>query len=153
MFYANGDKFEGEWQADVRHGYGTIIFGSFGTCCLRRSDSHVFTVNGDRFEGRFVNDVREGRGTFFFVAKGQRLDGEWVDDRPRCGQLSDIAPIAHPLPAVRSVLLSIPLSSLPTAWCSLDLPSRTKYWHDRWRRPSTNATSGSRCPSPVRESH
>lgn len=29
MFYENGDKYEGEWDADVRHGSGTIFFGAY----------------------------------------------------------------------------------------------------------------------------
>ena len=59
------------------------------------------TVNGDRFEGRFVNDQREGRGAFIFVSKGQRYDGEWVNDCPKCGELSTISVISQPMPAVR----------------------------------------------------
>lgn len=56
--------------------------------------------NGDKFEGHYANDKREGPGVFFFYSKGQRYDGEWVDDRPKCGEISALAKLPSALPVV-----------------------------------------------------
>lgn len=70
MIYANGDVYVGNWKHNMRHGYG------------------VFTkLNGDHYEGSWLMDKREGFGTFLFAANGKVIVGEWTDDTPRTSVL------------------------------------------------------------------
>ena len=66
MFFQNGDKYEGIWANDKRHGQGT--YWRIEQNKLRRE------YTGDWFE-----DKKHGRGTFFFK-NGDRYDGYWVNN-------------------------------------------------------------------------
>lgn len=67
------DIYEGEWQADLRHGRGTMTYGQQNV-----------------YEGHWHNDKRNGMGTMFFVDKGTRFDGTWMDDVPKAGTYSEL---------------------------------------------------------------
>ena len=69
QFYKNGDKYEGMWAVDKRHGQGTYWRNEGGK--LRRE------YTGDWFEDRM-----HGRGTFFYK-NGDRYDGYWVNGLPQ----------------------------------------------------------------------
>ena len=62
--FKNGDKYEGLWMANKRHGQGTYWKNENGK--LRRE-----------YTGDFVEDKRHGRGTLFYK-NGDRYDGKWV---------------------------------------------------------------------------
>ena len=68
QIFANGDKYEGLWAGNKRHGQGTYWKNEGGK--LRRE------YTGDWFE-----DKRHGRGTFFYKA-GDRFDGYWSLGKP-----------------------------------------------------------------------
>ena len=68
QFYNNGDKYEGMWAMDKKHGQGTYWRNENGK--LRRE------YTGDWFE-----DKKHGRGTFFFK-NSDRYDGYWVNGMP-----------------------------------------------------------------------
>jgi hypothetical protein len=69
QFYKNGDKYEGMWAMDKKHGQGTYWRNEGGK--LRRE------YTGDWFE-----DKKHGRGTFFFK-NSDRYDGYWVNGMPQ----------------------------------------------------------------------
>ena len=73
--YRNHDVYVGEWHVGRRRGLGTLYYAS-----------------GDCYVGFWMNDRREGLGTFYWVGKGQKYDGEWVGDRPKCGALAPMEP-------------------------------------------------------------
>jgi hypothetical protein len=68
QFYKNGDKYEGMWAMDKKHGQGTYWRNE--NAKLRRE------YTGDWFE-----DKKHGRGTFFFK-NSDRYDGYWVNGMP-----------------------------------------------------------------------
>ena len=61
--YANGDKYEGPFVDDKKHGQGILTF-----------------ANGDKYEGPYVDDKRHGQGIFTF-ASGNKYEGPYVDDK------------------------------------------------------------------------
>ena len=69
QIYKNGNKYEGLWQANKRHGQGTYWRAESGK--LRRE-----------YTGDWVEDKRHGRGTFFYK-NGDRYDGFWVIGKPQ----------------------------------------------------------------------
>jgi hypothetical protein len=72
MYYANGDIYEGEWLDDMRHGKGMLRL-----------------ANSNRYEGEWKLDKKNGEGKFFFLKKGQMLQGYWVEDINKTGQIID----------------------------------------------------------------
>ena len=59
----NGDKYDGEWQDDNKHGHGTYT-----------------RANGNKYEGEFRNDKINGHGTFTLANK-DKYEGEWQDNK------------------------------------------------------------------------
>lgn len=55
--FANGDKYEGQWQAGKRHGQGV---------CLH--------ANGDQYKGQWQADAQHGSGVCIF-ASGDKYSG------------------------------------------------------------------------------
>jgi hypothetical protein len=75
-WYANGDRYEGEWKNDSKHGYGKI--SNF----LKISTDILGTYkwrDGREYEGHFSNNLREGYGNFYFP-NGVKFSGEWKED-------------------------------------------------------------------------
>ena len=58
--FASGAVFEGNWENNVKHGYGKITW-----------------ANGDVYEGNFKNNVRHGYGKMT-MANGGVVEGEWI---------------------------------------------------------------------------
>ena len=69
QFYKNGDKYEGMWAVDKRHGQGTYWKNEGAK--LRRE-----------YTGDWYEDKKHGRGTFFYK-NGDRYDGYWVNGLPQ----------------------------------------------------------------------
>ena len=49
MWYENGDFYEGEWKAGMRHGKGSTRYSS-----------------GDCFDGTYIRDHKEGTGVLTY---------------------------------------------------------------------------------------
>ena len=62
-----GDRYEGEFVDDYKHGWGTYAWGA----------RTLFA--GDRYEGEFSNDKRNGYGIYSW-ASGDSYAGPWKDD-------------------------------------------------------------------------
>jgi len=63
--WAGGDRHEGEYANDLRHGYGV----------------YTWAVSGDRFEGFWLHGAQTGRGTYTYGASGDVFKGKWVDGK------------------------------------------------------------------------
>ena len=72
----------------------------------------LFVANDNRYEGEWRNDKKHGHGKFFYVTRGQLMQGLWVDDICKAGEMKDfgrdqaIVPTPYPIPNV-SFLFSL----------------------------------------------
>jgi len=66
-FYIKGERYEGEWVDDRKHGYGVYTWD-----------------DGDRYEGNWVAGRQEGHGSYIW-GNGSSYVGAWKEDR-RCGR-------------------------------------------------------------------
>ncbi len=63
----------------------------------------------NRYEGSWKNGKKNGPGKFFYLDRGQLYEGVWVDDVPKCGEMTDFgrdcapAPTQYPIPKVFSL--------------------------------------------------
>ncbi len=62
MMFVNGDIYEGNWQAGLKHGRGKYQW-----------------KNGVVFQGNFWLDKREGEGVLFYP-NNKRVEGYWRND-------------------------------------------------------------------------
>ena len=62
--YMDGNKYDGNWEEDVRHGKGILYF-----------------VSGDKYEGDFYKGHMQGKGICFLGKSGDRYEGEWHNDK------------------------------------------------------------------------
>lgn len=80
--YYNGDYYEGQWQAGLRHGRGmqqctdeSNYVGDYNSG--KRHGHGVYSFpNGDRYMGAYRGDVPHGYGVYLF-ASGQKYEGQW----------------------------------------------------------------------------
>jgi len=82
--FKNGNRYEGDWDTNQRHGIGRMIY--FTT--TGRLDAVIETYEGQwergkkngigRYDGEFVDGRREGTGIMMQV-NGDRYEGEWKD--------------------------------------------------------------------------
>jgi len=63
MEYPNGETYKGEWKRNLRHGHGTVT-----------------APDGEKYEGEWRGDVIHGRGKYVHFT-GETYEGEW--DRGR----------------------------------------------------------------------
>lgn len=121
MNYASGDMYNGDWLKGMRHGVGICTFADGGVYEGEwfNDKCHGFGVfdyvSGDHFEGAWVEGNKEGQGVHFYFNSEKRVhtkryDGEWVDDRPRCGAYTEMAP--DPLAPGSLIPEPIPTSQL-----------------------------------------
>jgi len=67
-YYANGDKYIGQWKNDLLEGTGT----------------YYHYASGSKYEGQWKNNLQEGAGTFYY-ANGKKYVGQWSKRRPKIG--------------------------------------------------------------------
>ena len=78
--WANGAKYEGQWENGVRNGKGLYLFTPRGTSSYegdfvenKREGVGVYQWgSGDRYSGGFLNDQRHGKGVIEWASS--RLD-------------------------------------------------------------------------------
>jgi hypothetical protein len=81
----NGDKYDGDWEDDMKNGQGTYSYARGGSYEGEWADDmrNGYGVNkwpnGDRYAGKWQNNKRNGKGKYFY-ADGGKYDGEWKDD-------------------------------------------------------------------------
>jgi hypothetical protein len=66
--WPNGDRYEGEFVADFREGYGSYVFGRGAW-------------QGERYDGEYVADRRHGYGIYWWPS-GDVYSGPWQADVP-----------------------------------------------------------------------
>jgi len=94
-FYTDDEYYEGEWYADKRSGWGRMFYtdGSIYEGAWhddkRNGDGLLRLANNNRYEGSWMDDKKNGSGRFFYLDTGQVLEGVWVNDGPKCGEMID----------------------------------------------------------------
>lgn len=97
MVYKNGDKYEGDWEEDLRSGLGIYYSYVNGLYKIRysgewRSDRPhgrgvLYTDKGEPYEGDFVDGLRHGQGRQVYGGRpldgfgGDTYEGEWFEDK------------------------------------------------------------------------
>jgi hypothetical protein len=66
--WPNGDRYEGDFVADHREGYGSYVWGRGAW-------------QGERYDGEFVADRRHGYGIYWWTS-GDMYSGPWQNDVP-----------------------------------------------------------------------
>lgn len=98
FYYRTGEVYIGEFFDNERHGHGRLeyrggdVYEGAWVRGRKRGLGTQHYANGDCFVGYWVSDRREGMGTFYYVGKGKKYDGEWVNDKPKCGQMTVMTP-------------------------------------------------------------
>ena len=87
VFWANGDKYEGEFENGTYNGKGVLDYTHSYNCRARYEGEFkdgkyngkgVWTYNGFRYEGEFKDGKHDGYGVYFY-SNGNRYEGEWKD--------------------------------------------------------------------------
>lgn len=84
--YENGDKYDGEVQAEMKHGRGILHYKNGGKYDgqwvddKRHGHGENTWANEDRYVGNWKENQRHGEGTMFYHNKGKYV-GEWAKDR------------------------------------------------------------------------
>ena len=91
-YFANGDKYDGDWKVNFRHGIGTMTYNGKGAYQGywengRRHGEGVFTyINGDVYSGWWRFGEKEGTGTYAQKSTGMKLFGEWKNGEIKSGK-------------------------------------------------------------------
>ena len=93
MKYNKGEKYDGEWKNDKRHGKGVFISQNYNTPGLtgikyvgefNHDKIEGFGIgyysSGDRYEGEWKNNKQYGRGILNYVGGGKYI-GEWENGK------------------------------------------------------------------------
>ncbi|KAI5100071.1 MORN repeat-containing protein 3 [Silurus meridionalis] len=99
VFSANGDKYTGEWRANLRHGQGTQVWKRSGVMYegeweqdLRHGYGLLSKLQPSTNEyvkvylGSWRNDKKEGFGTRYYSSSA-RYEGEWVQNERSMGRM------------------------------------------------------------------
>lgn len=126
-YYDSGDKYEGEWMRNKKHGRGTMEYANGNIYEGDWEDDKrcgigvLLLANGDRFEGSFYNDVKEGPGRFFYLSTKKLYEGEWANDTAKCGVYRDLPPeFEGDQPEPAQYHIGLPVSRLVDAERVLD---------------------------------
>ncbi|CAD2222482.1 protein kinase [Angomonas deanei] len=85
MIYNNGNEYDGEWLAGMRHGLGKLVEPAAGTTYEgefvrneKEGKGVLINVDGDIYEGTFAEGKPNGRGTYIW-ADGAKYIGSFKD--------------------------------------------------------------------------
>jgi hypothetical protein len=89
--WPNGDKYEGEWKANLRHGSGSDFFHNGDTYVgqyehgMQEGQGQYKWANGTIYVGSFSQGLKHGKGKWKKVSatKGRQttFDGEYFQDK------------------------------------------------------------------------
>jgi hypothetical protein len=83
--FPNGDKYNGDWEDDMKNGQGTFYYAQGGSYKgewvnnMRNGYGVNTWPNGDQYKGNWEDNKRQGKGTFTY-ADGGKYIGDWEDD-------------------------------------------------------------------------
>jgi len=86
LSYANGSKYDGDWVNGEFHGKGVLSYadGAKYDGDWVNGEFHgkgvLFYAIGDKYEGDWVNGNRHGKGVLSY-ADGGKYDGDWLNDK------------------------------------------------------------------------
>ena len=96
MLYKNADKYEGDWEDDVRSGLGVYWVYDNGRYKVRyngvwekdlpHGEGVLFSEDGDVYQGEFLNGMRHGKGKQTYHGGkdgtgGDIYEGWWENDK------------------------------------------------------------------------
>ena len=58
-----GERYEGAWQANMKHGWGAVTY-----------------ADGDHYEGEWMSDMKHGKGKCTWGGDGSVRDGQWKEN-------------------------------------------------------------------------
>ncbi len=82
--YANGEKYDGEWINNLKHGIGRKTYDKLGEYNgywengKRHGEGVFHYKNGDIYSGWWKFGEKEGTGTYTFKSTGMKLYGDWT---------------------------------------------------------------------------
>lgn len=100
-YFANGDRYEGEWSNDTINGTGKFFSNSQARTTMRAGISTresgvtvastgkvedtttigvLYYANGEKYDGEWDGGSICGKGVFYF-ASGEKYDGEWRENK------------------------------------------------------------------------
>ena len=92
-YFEKGDKYEGQWEDNARHGIGKMVYNNIGEYHGywengKRHGEGVFTYQktGDVYSGWWRFGEKEGHGTYVFKETGMKLVGTWEKCQMKTGQ-------------------------------------------------------------------
>ena len=92
-YFEKGNKYEGEWKNNARHGIGKMLYAGIGEYHGywengKRHGEGVFTYEktGDVYSGWWRFGQKNGHGTYVFKATGMKLVGTWDGSQMSKGQ-------------------------------------------------------------------
>lgn len=68
---SDGDRYEGEWRSDERHGKGAMLYAS-----EEQGDRKIV----EKYDGDWIDGKMSGRGVYHY-ADGSVYDGMWADGK------------------------------------------------------------------------
>lgn len=74
FIFSDGDRYEGEWRNDERHGKGLMIYAAASD--EAGNGRHV----EEKYDGDWVDGKMHGRGVYYY-ADGSAYDGMWQDGK------------------------------------------------------------------------
>jgi hypothetical protein len=83
--YENGDKYDGDWVDEKKHGQGTLTYVDGGKYVgawennMRNGEGVNIWKNGDEYEGGWKNSKKHGQGRFTYANGGEYV-GDWAND-------------------------------------------------------------------------
>jgi len=88
MYAASGEKYEGEWKQNAKHGIGRMFYmkeskpigeyNGFWENAKRHGEGIMTYANGDTYSGWWKFGEKEGTGTYTFKETGMKLFGDWT---------------------------------------------------------------------------
>jgi radial spoke head protein 1 len=80
-YFANGDKYEGQWEAGKSHGQGIKYFADGGKYegqyeADKKHGQGILYDDGDKYEGQWEAGKKHGQGIYYF-ASGSKYEGQF----------------------------------------------------------------------------
>jgi hypothetical protein len=82
IFYRDGDRYEGEWRNDERHGKGVMVYATPSMITDDPKYHHFSSakVIEEKYDGDWIDGKMQGHGIYYY-ADGSIYTGSWLDGK------------------------------------------------------------------------